>query len=136
MTANVVAGSVAEFSSTQGQDNWFYGYYEGTFSPSSFQEMTVRRNGWHVDPNPPEPSYWTNLTEQGGHPNGPLAGCCRTHVEQWAVRRYLSEVAGLSFYRDFFPIWTKGTVTGIEGFIYVDGVEVFVQSSRTETSQA
>ncbi len=105
--AVVIADSVAEFSGVQGQDNWNYGYYDRTadadddYTSADFQAFTTTgpfpgftfdgaKWDW-VDTdgvtavNPP----WTELTNNGGHPNGTNNG-----PEHWTVRRWVAEEAG------------------------------------------
>lgn len=130
-TPVVVADSVAEFSSVQGQDGWYYGYYTGApRSPSDFIPMTEYDpidESWKVDGTLPLPAYWTRIDRFGGHPNGSTTSGGRTPGEQRAVRRYVSEVAGLVTIagqladRNPFP----GTL-GARGHIYVDGVQRFI----------
>jgi len=69
------ADSVQEFSGTQAQDNWTYGYYSDVFNPSGFQEMgnfspASLPNSWIVDFDEPSPIYWTMIDADGRHPNG------------------------------------------------------------------
>jgi hypothetical protein len=96
----IIADSVNEFSGTQGQNNWFYGFYDGPFTSSDFQLMTEFRTDtptafgsevWWVD----EGTYWTSLGALGGHPSGQSFSCLgRVPAGHWAVRRWVSEVAG------------------------------------------
>jgi hypothetical protein len=98
-----VADSVAEFSGTQGQGNWLYGYYNqsadavpgyqpGDFAPfpraegphSASNYWTGSIWDWYAG-NPP----WDTLDANGGHPNGSNNG--QVH---WAIRRWVSEAAG------------------------------------------
>ncbi|WP_197527962.1 PEP-CTERM sorting domain-containing protein [Posidoniimonas polymericola] len=127
----VVADSVAEFSSVQGQDGWYYGYYTGApSSPDDFIPMTEYdpiEQAWKVDDSLPAPVYWTMLDRFGGHPNGSYTSSGRTPAEHRAARRYVSEVAGLVTIageladRDPYP----GTL-GARGHIHVDGVQRFI----------
>jgi hypothetical protein len=118
-----IADSQAEFSCTQGRDNWYYGYYDGPFASTAFRLMTRcladRDYGlgvaWWVDP----ARFWTSIRAAVSYPNGPES-CGRQPVEQWAVRRWLSEVAG--------TVTVSGTVRtlldkydGYVAHIFVDG---------------
>ena len=123
-----IADSVAEFSGTQGSENWYYGYVEPTTSPD-FIEMTHWEGGsggeagiWTADPE----LYWTTLYAGGGHGNGLDTIGGRTQVEHWAVRRWISEVEG--------PITITGTIgkilpggNGVVGRILVDETTVWSQ---------
>jgi hypothetical protein len=124
--AGFIADSVTEFSGVQGQDNWFYGYYAGTFAPSSFQQMATFRGGiWYVDPDPPSPFFWTQLNAFGGHPNGVITTTGRDPVEHWAVRRYISEVDGPVYLSGNIADLDGGGGNGIVGRIFVNGAEVY-----------
>lgn len=101
--AVLVADSAAEFSGNQGQDNWFYGYYNRSFDPGGTYQVSnfvafPRNDGawgpesfwtgvqwdWYAG-NPP----WTEIGQTNVHPNGPNNG-----VDHWAIRRWVSEVTG------------------------------------------
>ena len=93
----IVGDSVAEFSLTQGENGWFYGYYQDQFTPSNFRLMTTFNASWpawQVDYRDPPPLYWTYITPTIAHGNGHLVNFDRTPVEQWAVRRWVSDVEG------------------------------------------
>jgi hypothetical protein len=120
----VIADSVSDFSCTQGQHNWQYGYYDGPFTSSNFKEMTsclpndtwYGGEAWWVDP----ALYWTSIRAAVSFPNGPTS-CGRQNVEHWAVRRWVSEVTG--------TVTIRGTVANVlsgsdfTGLILVDGEE-------------
>jgi hypothetical protein len=116
-----IANSVTEFSGTQGLNNWYYGYYDGPFASSDFQPMTEYVGAtWLVD----DPVYWTSLTALGGHPNGIFTGEGRLPVEQWAVRRYISEVNGEITVTGIIADANPRGGNGIIGHIFVDGRQV------------
>lgn len=136
--AITIADSINEFSKTQGQDNWFYGYYDGDSSnPFSndplnddFEQLPVyAQGGWrfHSLPQQVNPFYWTRITTNGGQPNGPGSVGVNLPDEHWTTRRWLSEVDG--------EINISGTLAkenpnggdGITGIILIDGLEVFSQ---------
>jgi hypothetical protein len=129
-----VADSVREFSSTQGQYDWYYGYYDksndgdGTYDPSTdFQQMTEFGqfgNVWSVKWG----TYWTLLSRDAHHPNAVITSGGHSPVEHWAIRRWVSEVPG--------TITISGTLAkrntiagdGVSGHILVDGLEAWSQS--------
>jgi len=126
--AAIVADSVQEFSGTQGQDNWTYGYYSDVFNPSGFQEMGIFSpaslfNSWVVDFDEPSPIYWTMINANGGHPNGTFSS--RDQVEHWAVRRWTSEVNGPINISGVIADLDAGGGNGIAGRIFVGDTEVF-----------
>ena len=139
----MIANSVVEFSGTQGQANWFYGYWDKkadgnnvyeaadfTAFPRGTGNVLASTNYWDGAKwdwpagNPP----WTEMTGTGVHPAGE-SGNPALPVH-WLVRRYVSEVAG--------PLRLSGTLAcnstsgtcgdGVVGRIYVDGVEVYQQT--------
>jgi hypothetical protein len=76
--------SVQEFSGTQGQGNWQYGYYTSTGDADSFVLMGFYNqaldNGWsESEQYPPYALLWAN----GGHPNGPNNGPVHDAVRRW-----------------------------------------------------
>lgn len=112
----LVADSVADFSGTQGNNSWFYGYESGSlasYSPGSFTQFGFfDGTAWHATStyNPP----WTQLWATGGHPNTWYG------LRQVAVRRWVSETSG--------SVTIAGTLAdthpggdGVAGAIYVDG---------------
>jgi len=121
----ILADSVTEFSATQGQDNWYYGYYEGGNSGDFrlLPKHAVDQEGiiWYID------GYWTGLHYYGGHPNGRITSGGRQPVEHWVVRRWISELTGL--------ITVKGRVAkhdprggdGVTCYILIDGQIIWSQ---------
>ncbi len=122
----ILADSVAEFSGTQGKDNWYYGYIEPATSPD-FIEMTHWQDDWGVEVGiwmADRQLYWTSLYAAGGHGNGLDTLGDRTQVEHWAVRRWISEVEG--------AITITGTIgktlvggNGVLGRILVDDTPIW-----------
>jgi hypothetical protein len=135
----VVANSIAEFSNTQGRNNWFYGYYNRTldadraYQPANFIAFPNDGGPWgpnnYYDPSNGNwrfyPGYppWTAININDAHGNGTNSG-----HEHWAIRRYVSEVDG--------PVTISGVLAksntnggdGVTGHIFVDGLAVFSQS--------
>ena len=134
-----IAYSVADFSSVQGQKNWYYGYFEKGlpsgpgYTPDDFELLD--RYVPNVDPNltrwpltpPPGESYggypWIRPT--GSHPAG--IGPAPQEEIIWSVLRYRSPVSGLiTIAYDLGKINT--TVPrggGVTGRIFVDGRQTF-----------
>jgi hypothetical protein len=137
--ATIIADSVSEFSGTQGSNGWYYGYYDGGLTPSTFKLMptydpnsdgsTERSQGffnplgmWSVQWN--EGGYWTCLWTKGGVPNGTDGNWGRQQLEQWAVRRWESDVSG--------PITISGLTSAMQSarmmtYVFIDGAQVFGQ---------
>lgn len=136
-SAGVIANSVVEFSGVQGQDSWFYGFYnQGTTGGSphgytvggftafdSFAVAIWQASDAQVGANNND---FLNLNADGGHPTGLDLG--QTSLI-WAVRRYQSEVAGeVDIAFDLRKINVLNTLGGgITGRIFVDGFEVYTQ---------
>jgi hypothetical protein len=126
----IVANSVTEFSGVQGQDNWFYGYYSSPFTPVNFLQMGTFNpasapDHWVVDFDPPSPFVWTSLNATGGHPNGITTSGGRDAVEQWAVRRWVSEVDGSITITGNLADRDINAGNGIIGRIFVGNTEVY-----------
>ncbi|MCH8274672.1 MAG: PEP-CTERM sorting domain-containing protein [Armatimonadetes bacterium] len=119
--AQIIADSVAEYSSVQGQANWYYGYVAPATGPG-FIEMTQFLSGrWYVE----DGTYWTRLSDVSGHPNGPVSGGGRTPTEHWSVRRWISEVNGEINIAGTLAKENTGGGDGTMGLVLVDGVEVW-----------
>lgn len=127
--AQMIADSVVEFSGTQGQDNWYYGYIEPSTS-MTFDVMTefvpegnpITGDIWYVA----EGSYWTSLFATGGSPNsdtGQSGG--RIAVDQWSVRRWVSEVESEITISGIIADIQAQTGDGIQARIVIDGTEIY-----------
>ncbi len=131
----LVADSVADFSGVQGQNGWYYGYYDGPYAPSDFQLMPnfnseVNIGGdnpgaWNID----YLYHWTTIWCEGMVPNG-YDGTSNAYTEHWATRRWVSTVSG--------PVNISGRVAqmnnppghlpggdGVTARIFVDGASVW-----------
>jgi choice-of-anchor A domain-containing protein/RHS repeat-associated protein len=129
---NVLADSVADFSGTQGNNGWYYGYYPGPFTSSAFipfQQFVPNADPlvgsiWFEQ----QGTYWTGLWAAGGHPEGTITSGGRTPVEQWAVRRWVSPVSGsLTLSGTLAKLNTSSASNGIVGHIFLDGQEIWSQ---------
>ncbi len=122
-----VADSVAEFSGSQGQDNWIYGYWDKRndadhiYDPnemSFFDDGFFQGGVWDLAVNV---APWTLLDANGGHPAANGQGDPEVH---WAVRRWVSEVSGdIEIMGDAIHPSTGGDGTIVR--IFIDGVEVY-----------
>lgn len=133
-----IAYSVAEFSSVQGQKNWYYGYFEKGlpsgpgYTPDAFElldryvpNVDPSLSKWTLTP-PPGESYggypWIRPT--GSHPAG--IGPVPQEEIIWSVLRYRSPVSGLiTIDYDL----GKGNTTvprggGVTGRIFIDGRQI------------
>jgi len=118
-----VANSVSEFSGTQGQNNWHYGYWnqksdiDGTYSDADFVAFPNSGGGWSAN------NFWTGslwdwfngdppytqLNSQGGRPSGDDGNAGLPN--HWVIRRYLSESNG--------PLAITGRITHTSDWVYV-----------------
>jgi hypothetical protein len=131
----IIADSVTEFASTQGSNNWYYGYWQktgdadGIYNQSEFVPFTqygvytiVGGTAWNTSTS----SYWTGLAAIGGHPNGVQTSGGRMAVEQWAIRRWISPVDGnITITGRLAKFNTSSNGDGIVGAVVVDGTTLF-----------
>lgn len=128
--AVVVADSLNEYSGNQGENNWFYGYYDGNLTSDTFKLFpTFESNVWY-NLSWGSGSYWTRMYPNGGCPNGTNGNMGRLPVEQWCVRRWVSEISG--------TISISGSIGSLNGgnmftHVIVDGTEVFLQQVTEST---
>jgi hypothetical protein len=125
----VAADSTVDFSTVQGYNNWFYGYYGGNsatpYSTGDFQQMTnfVPGGGfngldaWFVE----NGTYWTSLWYNGGHPNGIVTSHGRASLQQWAVRRWVSTASGTIHIYGVLADLDNSSGNGVIGHIIIDG---------------
>ncbi|GIV05842.1 MAG: hypothetical protein KatS3mg016_1417 [Fimbriimonadales bacterium] len=131
--AQCVADSVADFSGVQGQNGWYYGYYDRdgdsdrTYNAATdFQllpEYSASWESWYIQ----DGVFWTGIWNDGMHPNGRTTSGGRQSREHWAVRRWVSSVAGNFVIRGHVAKHPHSTCCG-DGtvvHIYLDGVEVW-----------
>lgn len=134
----IVADSVSDFSGTQGQDNWYYGFYDGDapapFSTADFEQMPqFNGTSWFIQ----DGVFWTSLNATSGHPNGVVTSGGRQPVEHWAVRRWMSEVDGLVTISGVFADLNDEGGDGVNVSVIVNGSVVFMQTvsnGQTDTS--
>ena len=133
-----IADSTTEFSDVQGQDGWFYGFFNQGATPSTtytsaafevFDSYNTANMRWEASDAlvGGQNNVFLSLSAEGGHPTG--IGPSGQDRIIWAVRRYTSQVAGLidisyDLRKENFMNPEGG---GITGRIFVDGVELFTQ---------
>lgn len=128
-----VADSVAEFSGVQGQNGWYYGFYNrsadpgGVYGPAAdFRLLTGysasdsgfpgQGGAWRATGSYPYPKVFAALQ----HPNMTDLGA----YDGWAIRRWVSEVDGMAkitgtVFRGPGSYYGQGD--GFGYYIYVDG---------------
>jgi len=91
---NVIADSVADFSSTQGQNGWFYGYYsDPDFDSSDFLELPLYEYVLAMDESIWRfgDQAWTWIGARTQHPHGVnSSGTGKLAIDHHAVRRWVS----------------------------------------------
>jgi hypothetical protein len=76
---------------------------------------------WHVQ----NGTYWTRITQEGGHPNG-LTTTNRVPVDHWAVRRWVSTVSGrITISGQVANLDDSGN--GVAARVVVDGATLWTQ---------
>jgi len=132
--AQLLADSIADFSGTQGSKNWQYGYYSGSLTPASFQQMTAfYANAWHRAEGGGN-AYWTQLWDNGGHPNGPITE--RTHETNFAVRRWTVPANYSGKVRLYGNVWKQNTGggDGVICRIFINSQEVYTEPLAFNTT--
>jgi hypothetical protein len=156
---NVVADSIAEFSENQGENNWFYGYYDqrvdaedgdGMYASSDFIPFLNDGSGivsddpefeaWKDGENHWDGGSWDLLENAAPVEHGPWtevtaggghpAANAQGDLEvHWAVRRWVSDVEGDL---NISGILNNGSTAGdgTVGRIFVDGQEVWSATSN------
>ncbi|GBC94035.1 hypothetical protein HRbin15_02540 [bacterium HR15] len=117
--AQVLANSLKDFSATQGENNWYYGYYPSG-DPSSFQPMTACPTDfggvWSIDC--PATNTWTIIDAIGGVPGS----------TDLPVRRWVSNVSGEITISGRLAKGDWDCGDGLVGRIIVDGTTVWEQT--------
>ncbi|MEY2410386.1 MAG: hypothetical protein QOF48_3056 [Verrucomicrobiota bacterium] len=95
-SSTLIADSELEFSGIQGQDNWYYGFYDRSADADAVYNPVTDFNrtdpnwtfggGWALGPGDPP---WDALGRLETRPNGVNSG-----MEHWTVRRWVSKAAG------------------------------------------
>ena len=128
LDVRTIADSAGEFSGRQGQDGWYYGYYNGDssnpYSIEDFEQLPVFAGSWTAGGT----AYWTEISADGGHPNGQITSGGRKAEPQWAVRRWVSDASGMVTLTGRLAKRYPGSQgDGIDGYIIVDGEIVWSQ---------
>jgi hypothetical protein len=132
----LLADSVADFSTSQGDHSWQYGYDNGSLD--NFTLMTKKsvitlyvpasNDVWECWVS--DTAHWTQVFALGAHPNGTISSQPSVGPLQRAVRRWVSTFAGpVTIYGELAKIDTitgsNGGSNGVDGLIYVDGERVY-----------
>lgn len=144
---DVIADSVAEFSREQGKDGWYFGYWDRSADVDDSYDQTKdfkllnnfgtdTKNGlskrrefttgdvWYLE----DGRSYTSLWAQGGHPNSAMKFGDYAAAEQWATRRWVSDVSGvvtISGHAGKVMPWGANWRGECQAIIIVDGEVVF-----------
>jgi hypothetical protein len=128
-TTLVLANSAGDFGGNQGENGWFFGFYDGeagagSWTPSDFELMNIYREG--------EQRWWVNNSSDGQltlidaefmHPNAFL-GPDRDSTLHWSVRRWVSDFDGeVSINVDIARANPEFLGDGIKLRVFIDGVQ-------------
>jgi hypothetical protein len=127
----LLADSVADFSLTQEERGWSYGYDSGTLDTFTLMTQIGEINDYEPPSNDkwecwrnPTPR-WTQIFQLGAHPNGTISSLPPVSVLQRAVRRWTSTFAGdVTIEGEIAKIDTVDS-NGVDAFVYVDGESVY-----------
>ena len=127
----LIADSAVEFSGTQGQNGWHYGYYDGDsaspFTPSDFEEfpLFIADRWQRTSVICGFEAYCTYVAATSAHPNGtiePAGGIIREI--NWSVYRWISDIVGVvEVTLDVLDLDVGGSENGVRIHLFVDGVE-------------
>lgn len=127
----LLADSVADFSLTQGERGWSYGYDSGSLDTFTLLNLKSVITSYKPASNDvwecwaTNTAHWTQIFQIGAHPNGTETSTPSNAVLQRAVRRWTSTFAG--------DVTISGEVAkidllasnGIDAFVYVDGERIY-----------
>lgn len=126
----LIADSYEDYAGNQGENGWFYGYYDGTsaspYAPGDFKLMNAwdeDNDRWWVDNSPGGPLTLIDSTFMHPTARNDSSG---NFVEHWAVRRWVSNIDGpVSILMDIglFDAADKPRADGVRLHVFVDGVK-------------
>lgn len=136
----LLADSVADFSLTQGERGWYYGYDTGTLDTFTLmtrksvitQYVPASNDVWDCWAN--NTAHWTQIFQLGAHPNGTVTSTPSNAILQRAVRRWVSTFAGdvtISGEVAKIDVAVMGS-NGVDASVYVDGSLVYTTLIRGE----
>ena len=128
----LLADSVADFSLSQGERGWYYGYDLGSLE--SFTLLTRKsviisyvpasNDVWDCWAN--STAHWTQIFQLGAHPNGTVSSTPSNSALQRAVRRWVSTFAGdVTISGEVAKIDMDAGSNGVDASVYVDGKSVY-----------
>jgi hypothetical protein len=140
MTTCVVADTEADFSETQGNNGWHYGYWnasedpDGHFDAQDFRPMDFCGSGtWRP------PGRCADQREQPGYQWTSILCCGLQHPEsdpilELPARRWVSDVSGPARIHATHGM-TVGTGDGTRAILMVDGVTIWTNDLSTASQE-
>ena len=132
-----IANSISDFSNVQGQNGWFYGFFnqgvDGStpYTTGAFQNFNtygvVGPDVWGASDAlvGAQNNVYLGLGAATGHPTGLAPPDTQDRII-WAVRRYVSEIDGaIDITIDLRKENVNPNGGGVTGRVFVDGVEIF-----------
>ncbi len=129
----LLADSVADFSLTQGERGWYYGYdTDGLLDNFTLmtrksvitQYVPASNDVWDCWAN--DTAHWTQIFQLGAHPNGTITSIPSNSILQRAVRRWVSTFAGdVTISGEVAKIDVVPGSNGVDASVYVDGKSVY-----------
>ncbi len=131
--SRLLADSVADFSLTQGERGWYYGYdtgFDGSFTLLPRQSIVTAYtppSGDVWDCWVTEEMHWTQIFQLGAHPNGTDTSPPSVPAQERAVRRWISNFSGdIRISGEIAKIdVTIGGSNGVEASVVIDGDEIY-----------
>jgi hypothetical protein len=128
----LLADSVADFSLTQGERGWWYGYDGGSLDTFTLltrksvitNYVPASNDVWDCWAN--DTAHWTQIFQLGAHANGIETSTPSNAVLQRAVRRWVSTFAGdvtIAGEVAKIDLDAGGGSNGVDTLVYVDGTE-------------
>ncbi len=124
-----IADSAEDYNGNQGENGWFYGYYDGdagagSWTPEDFELMNIYdedSDRWWVDNSSGGPL--TLIDSQFMHPNAFISTSMDSTL-QWAVRRWVSDLDGpINIHVDMARANAEFAGDGVKLRVFVDGVQ-------------
>ena len=130
--ARILADSVADFSLTQSELGWYYGYDLGSLDTFTLMTKTSIITQYRPESHDVwdcwvgETAHWTQIFQLGAHPNGTISSAPANGILQRAVRRWVSPFAGeATIAGEVAKIDVGSLSNGVDASVWVDGTQSY-----------
>jgi len=130
--ARILADSVADFSLTQSELGWYYGYDLGSLDSFTLLNKKSQITKYKPESNDvwdcwaTDTAYWTQIFQMGAHPNGTTTSAPVNAILQRAVRRWVSTFAGeVTIAGEVAKIDVGSLSNGVDASVWVDGTQSY-----------